>query len=139
MNCYLDSSIVLRKILKQSQALQEWSRIRTAVSSRLLRLECHRTMDRLRLRLALSDEEIASGRDTLKGVLNQIGVIPVSEEVWRRAEQPFATALGSLDSIHLATAILWRDLHGDELVFATHDNDLALAARAHGFPVIGVS
>ena len=46
------------------------------------------------------------------------------------------TALGSLDAIHLASALLVRhDLDG--LVFATHDDELGTAARATGFEVHG--
>jgi hypothetical protein len=45
--------------------------------------------------------------------------------------------LGSLDAIHLATAELWRETRGQEIVFATHDRALGLGARASGFKVIG--
>jgi hypothetical protein len=48
------------------------------------------------------------------------------------------TEIGTLDAIHLATALLWRDMTQEELTMATHDGALALAARAHGLPVIGV-
>lgn len=47
------------------------------------------------------------------------------------------TELGTLDAIHLATALLWKELSGVELVMATHDVALALAAQAHGLPVAG--
>jgi hypothetical protein len=47
------------------------------------------------------------------------------------------TVLGTLDAIHLATALLWRENTGSDLVMATHDGSLALAARAAGFRVIG--
>lgn len=49
------------------------------------------------------------------------------------------TELGTLDAIHLATALLWRDMVGAELTMATHDSALAIAAEAHGLPVVGVS
>jgi len=42
-------------------------------------------------------------------------------------------------SIHLATALLWREADGTALAMATHDVALALAARAHGLPVVGVA
>jgi len=47
------------------------------------------------------------------------------------------TELGTLDAIHLATAILWEDFRREDIVMATHDTALALGARAHGFRVIG--
>ena len=45
--------------------------------------------------------------------------------------------LGTLDTLHLSTAILWREVRGKELVMATHDRGLGAAARAFGFTVIG--
>jgi hypothetical protein len=47
------------------------------------------------------------------------------------------TVLGSLDALHLATALAVRaQLHAD-LSFATHDHQLSNAARAFGFTVHG--
>jgi hypothetical protein len=57
--------------------------------------------------------------------------------VLERASQPLPTSLGTLDAIHLATALLWRDRLPEELVMATHDRALATAARACGFLVLG--
>jgi hypothetical protein len=48
------------------------------------------------------------------------------------------TELGTLDAIHLATALLWKESMGLGLVMATHDVGLALAAQAHGLTVVGV-
>jgi hypothetical protein len=49
------------------------------------------------------------------------------------------TELGSLDSIHLASALLWKEMTGADLVMATHDTALGLGAHAHGLTVAGVS
>ena len=48
------------------------------------------------------------------------------------------TELGTLDAIHLATALLWKESTGSDLVMATHDTALGLAATAHGLIVVGV-
>jgi hypothetical protein len=58
--------------------------------------------------------------------------------ILERAAQPMPTELGTLDAIHLATALLWRDMTRNELVMATHDAALAVGARAHGLRVVGV-
>lgn len=47
------------------------------------------------------------------------------------------TELGTLDAIHLATALLWKAMTVGELTMATHDEALGIAAKAHGLPVIG--
>ena len=55
-----------------------------------------------------------------------------------RAAQPMPTELGTLDAIHLATALLRKEMTHVDLVMATHDGALALGAHAHGQPVVGV-
>ena len=55
-----------------------------------------------------------------------------------RAAQPMPTELGTLDAIHLATALLWKEMTRVDLAMATHDGALALGAQAHGLPVVGV-
>lgn len=56
--------------------------------------------------------------------------------VLERAADPFPTTLGALDAIHLATALLVRHAFED-LSLATHDHEMAAAARAVGFRVYG--
>lgn len=138
MICYLDSSVVLRKVLRQSRQLEEWGQIRKGVSSRLLRLECLRTLDRMRLGGEITNEVAGEARSRLYQLLRRIGLLPLTLRVLDRAELPLPTPLGSLDSIHLVTALLWRDLHGAEFLFATHDAQLALAAKASGLTVVGM-
>jgi hypothetical protein len=72
-------------------------------------------------------------------LLESFEVIEVTAVVLARAAQPLPTELGTLDAIHLATAVLWREYRGDEIVMATHDAGLATAARASGLTVIGDS
>ena len=62
----------------------------------------------------------------------------IDAAVLDRAAQPIPTELGTLDAIHLATALLWKDMSRIDLVMATHDEALGLAAQAHGMPVVGV-
>jgi hypothetical protein len=49
------------------------------------------------------------------------------------------TTVKTLDAIHLASAIVLRDRRGIDLIFATHDDQQATAARALGFAVVGVA
>jgi hypothetical protein len=56
-----------------------------------------------------------------------------------RAAQPLPTELGTLDAIHLATAMVWRELHDADLVMATQDAALGTAARSCGLRVVGVA
>lgn len=139
MIAYLHSSVLLRKVLRQAGSLREWTSIRTGVASALAETECLRTLDRLRLRAGLSDKELARRRETVFRLLDSIEVVEVTAPVLARAAQPLPTELGTLDAIHLATALLWRDHSGGDLVMATHDAALAMAARASGLAVVGDS
>jgi hypothetical protein len=53
-------------------------------------------------------------------------------------QQPMATAVKTLDALHLASALLFQERRGASLTFATHDVQQATAARAMGFVCIGV-
>ncbi len=138
MIAYLDSSVLLRVVLGQSNALQEWPAIEGGVVSALVEVECLRTLDRLRSLERLSDDEIAVRREVVYRLLDTAEMIEPTRPVLSRAAQPLPTALGTLDAIHLATALLWREQGHADLVMATHDEALATAAKASGFRVVGV-
>ena len=138
MIAYLDSSVLLRVVLRQRDVLPDWQRVERGVASALVEVECLRTLDRLRLAAGLTDREISRRREAVFRILEAVEIVELTRPVLSRAAQPMPTALGTLDAIHLATALLWRESRGDELVFATHDVALGLAARASGVPVIGL-
>jgi predicted nucleic acid-binding protein len=134
---YVDSSVLLRLALGQPNALREWRQIDRGVSSALISTETLRTLDRFRIRAGLSDTEIAARRATILSLIDSLELIEVSSVVLDRAAQPMPTELGTLDAIHLASALLWKDATGLDPTMATHDRALGLAAQAHGFPVVG--
>jgi len=134
LNVYVDSSVLLRVVLGEPGRLRIWSRITRAVSSELIILECLRTIDRARIRLRLDDKDVSERRAAVLEAIEGFGLVPIGPQVLERAAEPFPTMLGSLDAIHLASALLVRD-EFDDLSLATHDEELALAARAEGFRV----
>jgi uncharacterized protein len=137
MIAYVDASVLLRVALRQPDALPEWRRIQQGVSSALITTESLRTLDRLRLRAKLADAEVASRRDAILRLIASLELVEIDGVVLERAAQPLPTELGTLDAIHLATALLWKDMSRVDVVMATHDGALALAAKAHGLHVIG--
>lgn len=137
MIAYVDASVLLRVALAQPDVLAEWSRIQQGVASALVMTESLRTLDRLRLRANLADVEVAKHRATILGLIASLELVEVDAVVLDRAAQPMPTELGTLDAIHLATALLWKEMTHADLVMATHDRALALGARAHGLPVVG--
>jgi predicted nucleic acid-binding protein len=107
------------------------------LSSALISTESLRTLARLRIRAGFSDIEIAQRRAAILSLIDSLELIEIDSMVLDRAAQPMPTELGTLDAIHLASALLWKDAAGVEPVMATHHGALGLAAQAHGFPVIG--
>ena len=138
MIAYVDASVLLRVALGQPNALPDWRQIERGVSSALITTESLRTLDRVRLRAQLSDIEVAQRRSTILALLDSLELVEIDSLVLERAAQPTPTEVGTLDAIHLASALLWRDAMGVDLVMATHDGALGLAARAHGFKVLGI-
>ena len=138
MKTYVDTSVLLRKLLGEPNALRRWNAIETALSSELIVVEALRTIDRARIRLRLSDEEVANHRATILETVNGFNLAELNRTVLDRASKPFPTMLRTLDAIHLATALLLREAIED-LIFATHDSPLAIAAQSVGFRVIGHS
>jgi predicted nucleic acid-binding protein len=135
---YVDASVLLRVALGQPNALPEWRQIERGVSSTLILTESLRTLDRVRLRARLPDIEVARRRSTILALIDSLELVEIDTIVLDRAAQPMPTELGTLDAIHLASALLWRDAIGVDPVMATHDGALGLAAQAHGLKVLGL-
>ncbi len=138
MIAYVDASVLLRVAFGQPDGLPEWRQIDQGVASALVRTECLRTLDRLRRRSGISDADVARRREAILRLISSLELAEVDSNVLDRAAQPMPIELGTLDAIHLATALLWKELTRTELIMATHDTALALGAQAHGLPVIGV-
>lgn len=138
MIAYVDSSVLLRLALGQPGRLGEWPSIERAVSSALAQAECSRTLDRLRQRGALPTAAFAKAASSLRNILGAVDQLRITDSVLRRAGEPFASPLGTLDAIHLASALLLREAEGlDGLVFVTHDVELSMGARLLGFETRG--
>jgi predicted nucleic acid-binding protein len=136
---YVDSSVLLRVVFGEPGQLAEWRRLDRGVASELARVECLRALDRQRLRGSLGDEEVARRHAAVFQTLDRLYLVPLTAEVLSRAAQPFPTSLGTLDAIHLATALLWQESDQARLEsLLTHDLELGRAARAMGFATLGV-
>ena len=138
MIAYLDTSALLRLALREAGELTELRSCEALVGSELLFVECLRSLDRLRLQGSLSTDEAAARRQVVMEWLEAVDLVLLRGPILTRAAEPFPTPLGTLDALHLATALVWRERQERDLVVATHDRDLAQAARAFGFSVLGV-
>ena len=138
MTVYIDSSVILRTLFREPNPVEVWGKWDSAFSSNLWRVEALQTVDRLRLAGDLSDEDVADLVREIRIVHETLAIHPLSEKILQRASESFPTVVGTLDAIHLATALAIREVEPIDLLL-THDGQLATAARSVGFTVIGVS
>ncbi len=138
MNLYLDASVPIRAILRDGPLLDAWGAWDIAITSDLFTVEARRVLDRLRVTQVYDDAERARAAAELLAIERSLTLLDVSRDVLAQASLPMATTVGTLDAIHLASAILVRKGALPDLVFATHDRQQGIAAVALGFDVIGV-
>ena len=138
MTVYLDTSVVLRVVLAQAEPLGIWGKWDGACTSELVAVEGRRALDRLRLDGTLDDDQVGDFHDALARIERSIDIVRLTRLVLGRASLPMATPVKTLDALHLATAMLWRERRGVDMLFATHDPQQARAARALGFACVGI-
>jgi len=136
---YCDSSVLVRFILEQANSLVELASYDQLVTSVVTQVECLRAIENARLRGELSDDALAGRRGAAYARLSGIERIEASPSILAQAERSFGVVLKTLDAIHVATAIVWRERRAPGLVFATHDRQQARAAMALGFEVLGAT
>lgn len=138
MIAYIDTSALLRIVLREAGALDELRSCDALVSNELIAVESARTLDRLRLKGMLTTDEAATRLRAVNEWLEAMDLVLLRPPVLSRACEPMPMPLGTLDALHLATALIWRDRIGPLPTVATHDSALGGAARAFGFDVLGV-
>jgi predicted nucleic acid-binding protein len=138
MTVYVDTSVILRILFRESNPVEVWGKWDRAFSSSLWRVEALRNVDRLRLGGDLSDDGVADLVREIRLVHETLAIYPLTETILQRASESFPTVVGTLDAIHLATALAIRQVEPLDILL-THDGQLATAARSVGFTVGGVS
>ena len=136
MNFYVDSSVVLRVLRGQKNAWKDWGRWERAYCSTILRIECRRFVDRMRLEHGWNDDDVAAAGVQLRRLERVLTRVRLSGAIMERAGLPMPTIVKTLDAIHIATAALVRERLQPELVFVTHDRQQANAVRALLFDCI---
>ena len=137
MIVYVDTSVVLRVLLHEPNPVGIWGQWNKAYSSALWRVEALRTVDRLRLTHEISDTEVAELVRDIQITHETFAIHPITNQVLQRASETFPTVVGTLDAMHLATALSIREIQSLDLLL-THDSQLAIAARSLGFEVVGI-
>ena len=135
---YADSSAVLGWLFTEpgNERLAPWLRPPApVVVSTLTLIECDRALYRLTQLPSSRDADIEGLRASFLELSAGWAIEPISAAVVSRARSSFPDdAIRSLDSIHLATAVVVRDAVG-ELDVLSLDERIRLNARSLGFKV----
>ncbi len=126
---YVDTSVFGRVVLEEpdKKAIQrDLAKFDQSVASRLLRIELRRVGRR---EDALEEADL---------ILDDVLLIPMDEDVLAAAETISPTTVGTLDAIHLATAVRLAEA-GELDALMTYDKRLADGARAHSITVLSPS
>lgn len=137
MNVYLDASVILRRLRREAAPITGWGSWGRAYSSVLSQVEVSRTIDRLRMSGLVKDEQVALLLQQAGAIFSSVDLVPLGDAVLQRAAQSFLTPLGTLDALHLATALRLVENGVTDLTFLTHDSELALGARSVQMVVMG--
>lgn len=140
MNVYLDTSVFLRWLLNSSKIYSGFQTWKSCYSSELLYIEVSRVLNRLRLEKEINDQEYANLHKTFLDFYKTVFVIEINQTVKQKSAEPFPTVIGTLDAIHLASALILMEENKElEITFLTHDSQLSTAAIAMGLTVRGIN
>jgi predicted nucleic acid-binding protein len=137
LTLYVDTSALLRIVLGEPGALDDIRSADQLVSSELLAVEARRTIDRLHRQGVLSSDEMARRSALVADWLEAIDLVLLRPVILNRAGDPLPIPVGTLDAVHLATALVWRERSQRPVTIATHDTTLGVVAQAYALPVIG--
>lgn len=136
MNVYLDSSVYLRHLFAVKDRLDLKTSTAMATSE-LFPIEIHRTIDRYRLERKITDFETAVLKQEAEEFFAGIELVMLTRSIKKRAAESFPSTLGTLDGLHISTALLLREKKYPDLQLATHATQMQNCARALGFQILG--
>ena len=132
MIVYLDSSFVIRRLLGVGKPAEFWGKWEKAYASALMRTECYRIANNLRLAGKLDDAGRARLGAWIETVCNAVTQIPLTDNVMKRSAEAYPVEVGTLQALHLATMQELESVHGVKCVLASDDDGLVQAAKALG-------
>ena len=133
MKVYLDSSFVIRQLLGVRPECPFWGKWEKAYASTMMRTECFRAANLLRLSGKIDDAQRARLGAWIEKVVSSVTLVPVTDAILHRAAETFPISVGTLQGIHLATLLELQAARGITCSVATDDTQLLQAATALGF------
>ncbi len=136
-SAYIDASVLLRIILDEPGALKDVNKFEEIYSSWLIRVESHRVLQRLLKNNQITESKFLKSVEILGKLLTKINIIEINKTILTRSEESFPLQIGTLDAIHLASALSLRE-HQIYPTLLTHDIQLGNNALAMQFSVNGI-
>lgn len=136
MIVFFDTSAMMKRYLAEtgSDAVAElWSDASLIVASHLLYAEMLATFARKRREEPKNATTIAQMQDAFHADFQTMTRIAIDDDVHRRVDDLLGRhPLRGADAVHLASAVLVRDVLQEQVTFACADARLVEAARAEG-------
>lgn len=136
MAAYFDSSVLLAILSRDRHAdlaADLWDRFEERVSSILLQAECLTVTQKL----ARQTPRYVIPKGTLDHYLSTMEIKDVDQSIIQILQQkPELSFCRSLDALHLATALFFRENCDDPFYLATFDKRMSEAAKRVGFEVL---
>jgi predicted nucleic acid-binding protein len=136
MNLYADTSALIKRYVREAgseQVVAYFSQYPIIATAALTQAEMASAMSKaFRLRWVDESGILKAWQDFLSHWPAYLR-LPVSAGIVERAASlVWRHGLRAYDSLHLASALAWKELTGDEVVFACYDQNLLKAARLEG-------
>ena len=136
MNCYVDSSVVLAYLLSSDRGFERVHEFDIIGSSELLHIECQRVLHTYRLMGMLTDSELEQAVSYFLELYDGIRIFEMTTSVKSRSSETFPTVVGSLDAIHLSTALLWAARDAGPCMVFTYDTQMKTCAHSLGMSTV---
>jgi predicted nucleic acid-binding protein len=139
MNLYADTSALIKKYVKETGSEQVFAYFDSFTiigTAALTQAEMAAAMVKA-VRLGwVNETEISAAWGDFLSHWPAYTRLPVSTGILERAASLiWRHGLRAYDSVHLASALVWKEIMADEVVFACFDKNLLKAARQEGLEV----
>ena len=135
---YIDSSVILRIAFGEPCRIVGLSQFSKLATSELAQVEIRRVLDRFRLQTQFADSRLIEIGEKIETIKKTMASLNLTRAVLLRAGHPLPIVLGTLDAVHLTSALIWQDAVAQPVTMITHDAQLAKASQMMSLGVVGI-
>jgi predicted nucleic acid-binding protein len=143
MSCYWDTSALVKLLVREADTDRAIRLVTTNVAHKSLaiwRVEAESALARKLRSREMTGEEAGAARVEIRRLFHHIESVPLSDSCVNLASvYPGKYGLRSLDSLHLAAAVVCAGEEEGDFSFIVADSRLVSAARREGLVVVGLA